>query len=241
MYENNYEDIIAAQNGDKEKMSSLVYNNMRLVYSITKRFQGRGYEIEDLNQIGALGLIKSIKNFNTNYNVQLSTYSVPYIIGEIKRYIRDDGNIKVSRSIKEVAMKINILKQDYYKKYNKEITIDEISKEINVSKEDILLAIEATSNNLVTSIDEPIYDKDGGKLNLSDMLQSDKNEEQEITNKLSIQNLINNLDERDKKIIIMRYFDCNTQMQVSKELGISQVQISRIEKKVLKKMREKIS
>lgn len=240
MYNNNYQDIIDAQNGNKEKMTSLVENNMGLVYNIVRRFQGRGYEIEDLKQIGILGLIKAIKKFDTKYEVQLSTYSVPYILGEIKRYIRDDGSIKVSRSIKEIAMKINILKKESLEKTGKEIKIEEISKILKISKEEIALAIDATAQDVVTSINEPVYDGGDGKICIADTLKSEKNEENEITNKLAIQKLINELNERDQQIIILRYFKGNTQSQVSKMLGISQVQVSRIEKKLLLEMREKI-
>lgn len=240
MYNNNYQDIIDAQNGNKEKMTSLVENNMGLVYNIVRRFQGRGYEIEDLKQIGILGLIKAIKKFDTKYEVQLSTYSVPYILGEIKRYIRDDGSIKVSRSIKEIAMKINILKKESLEKTGKEIKIEEISKILKISKEEIALAIDATAQDVVTSINEPVYDGGEGKICIADTLKSEKNEENEITNKLAIQKLINELNERDQQIIILRYFKGNTQSQVSKMLGISQVQVSRIEKKLLLEMREKI-
>ena len=241
MYNNNYQDIIDAQNGDEEKMTSLVKNNMGLVYNITRRFLGRGYEIEDLNQIGTMGLIKAIKNFNTNYEVQLSTYSVPYILGEIKRFIRDDGSVKVSRSIKETATKINAIKKEYIEKNGIEITIDEIARIMKISKEDVALAIDATSSNVVTSINEPLYDSNDGSLCVADTIKSDKNEENEITNRLSVEQLINSLNERDKQIILLRYFKGNTQTQVSKMLGISQVQVSRIEKKVLLEMREKIS
>lgn len=240
MYNNSYQDIIDAQNGNEEKMASLVKNNMGLVYNITRRFQGRGYEIEDLNQIATMGLIKAIKKFDVNYEVQLSTYSVPYILGEVKKYIRDDGTIKVSRSIKETAMKINVIKKEYMDKNGTEIKIEEIAKQLKISKEDVALAIDATASNVVTSISEPVYDNNNGELCVADTLQSDKDEESEITNKLSIQKLINELDDRDKKIIMLRYFKGNTQTQVSKMLGISQVQVSRIEKRLLLEMREKI-
>lgn len=238
MCENNYKDILAAQNGDLKKMNDLVKNNLPLVYSITKRFSDRGYEIEDLNQIGTIGLIKAIKKFDTTYNVKLSTYSVPYILGEIKRFIRDDGSIKVSRSIKETALKINQIKREYMNKNNKEISIEEISTILKISKEEIAVAIDATSNNVVTSIYEPI--KGNEKICMADMIQSEKNEESEITNKLAIQKLIEELPNREKEIIRLRYFNGNTQMQVSKLLGISQVQVSRIEKRLLLQMREKI-
>lgn len=238
MCENNYKDILAAQNGDLQKMNDLVKHNLPLVYSITKRFSDRGYEIEDLNQIGTIGLIKAIKKFDTTYNVKLSTYSVPYILGEIKRFIRDDGSIKVSRSIKETALKINQIKREYMNKNNKEISIEEIATILKISKEEIAVAIDATSSNVVTSIYEPI--KGNERICMADMIQSEKNEEIEITNKLAIQKLIEELPNREKEIIRLRYFNGNTQMQVSKLLGISQVQVSRIEKRLLLQMREKI-
>ena len=239
--ENNYDDILKAQNGNKEKMTSLVKNNMGLVYNITKRFQGRGYELEELNQVGAIGLIKAIKNFNTDYEVKLSTYSVPYILGEIKRFIRDDGTIKVSRSIKELAVKINEIKKYYLEKEGKEIKVEEIAKILKTSKEDVAVAIDATSSSLITSINEPAYENKDGNLSIGDTLASNKNEENELTNRLAIEKLIDELNDRDKKIIILRYYKGNTQTQVSKILGISQVQISRIEKKILYQMREKLA
>lgn len=238
MFENNYEDIIAAQNGDLQKMNDLVKNNLALVYSITKRFADRGYEMEDLNQLGTMGFIKAIKKFDTSFNVKLSTYSVPYILGEIKRFIRDDGSIKVSRSIKETASKINQVKKEYINKNNKEITLEEISKILKISKEEVAVAIDATASNVVTSIYEPVNGDE--KICVADMLQSNKNEENEIANKLTIEKLIEELPKRDKEIIRLRYFNGNTQMQVSKILGISQVQVSRIEKKLLLQMREKM-
>ena len=239
--ENKYEDIIKAQNGNKEVMTSLIKNNMGLVYNITKRFQGRGYESEELNQIGAIGLIKAIKNFDINYNVKLSTYSVPYILGEIKRFIRDDGRIKVSRRIKELAMKINAIKKEYLEKEGREINVEKIAKILKVSKEDVAEAIDATSNNLVISINEPIKENnDSKKMEVGEQLSCEKNEENQIVNKLSIEKLINELEDREKNIIVLRYYKGNTQTQVSKMLGISQVQVSRIEKKILYKMREKL-
>lgn len=238
MCENNYEDIIAAQKGNTQKMNELVKNNLALVYSITRRFTDRGYEIEDLNQIGTMGLIKAINKFDTSYNVKLSTYSVPYILGEIKRFIRDDGSIKVSRSIKETALKINQIKKEYMYKNNKEISLEEIAKILKISKEEVAIAIDATSSNVVSSIYEPVNADE--KLCIADTLQSNRNEENEITNKLAIQKLIEELPKRDKEIIKLRYFKGNTQMQVSKILGISQVQVSRIEKKLLLQMREKM-
>lgn len=241
VYTNDYEDIIKAQNGDQDKMSMLVKNNLGLVYSITKRFQNRGHDIEDLNQIGTIGLIKAIKHFDTNYDVKLSTYSVPYILGEIKRYIRDDGMVKVSRSLKDLKVKIEVTKREYFNKYGKEIKIEEIAKILKVSKEELALAIDATDSGVVTSINEPVFNGADGEICIGDTLVSKMNEENEIANKLSLERLLNELNNRDKKIIMLRYFKGNTQMEVAKELGISQVQISRIEKKVLLEMREKLA
>ncbi len=238
---NCYENIVQAQKGDKEKMASLVKENMGLVYTIAKRFQGRGYEQEDLNQIGALGLIKAINNFDVNYEVQLSTYSVPYILGEIKKSIRDDGKIKVSRSIKELATKINGLKKEYLEKEGRDIKVEEIAQILKISKEEVAVAIDATSNNLVSSINETVYEGKDGSICIADTIASSKNEENEITNKLSIQKLISELDEREKNIIMLRYYKGITQTEISKRLGISQVQISRIEKKVLSQMRQKLA
>ena len=163
MIENTYEKILEAKQGNKEAMESLVKNNLGLVYNIAKRFAGRGYEQDDLNQIGAMGLVKSIKKFDTSYNVQLSTFSVPYIIGEIKRYIRDDGSIKVSRSIKELGAKINEVQKEYLRKNGEEIKIEKIAEILNVSKEEIALALDANSSNLVVSINDPIQNGSSSK------------------------------------------------------------------------------
>ena len=156
MLENNNDDIIAAKLGDKQKLDDIVKRNMGLVYSITRRFQGRGYEIEDLNQIGVIGFIKAIKNFDTSYNVKLSTYCVPYILGEIKRFIRDDGCVKVSRRVKELAVKIDQIQKEYHNKKNEDISIEKIAEILKVTKEEIAVAIDATANNVVTSMYETV-------------------------------------------------------------------------------------
>lgn len=241
MYENTYEEIKKAQNGNEEAMASLVKNNLGLVYNIAKRFSGRGYEIEDLNQIGAVGLIKSIKKFDTKYNVQLSTYSVPFIMGEIKRYIRDDGSVKVSRSLKELASKIKQIQQEYLLKNGQEIKIEKIAEILKVSKEDIALALDANSANIVTSINEPIYNENSGKETcVADIIPDNKNEELEIANKLTINKLIQELNDQEKNIVILRYYKGKTQTEVAKKLGISQVQVSRLEKRILHSMKEKL-
>lgn len=204
-----------------------------------KRFNGRGYEIEDLYQIGCMGFIKSIKRFDTNFDVKLSTYAVPYMIGEIKRYIRDDGLVKVSRSIKELGIKIRELQKEYFYKKGKEITISEIAKELKVSKEDVALALDA--NNTIESIETASYtnNKDGNSISLIETIKTDKNEEEMITNKLAINQLIEGLEKRDKEVILLRFYKEKTQSQVAKILGITQVQVSRIERRILQNMRGK--
>ena len=184
-----------------------------------------------------MGFIKSIKRFDTNYDVKLSTFAVPYMIGEIKRYIRDDGPIKISRSIKELSIKIKELQKEYFYKKGEEITINKIAKELKVSKEDILLAIE--SNNSVDSLENTAYTnhKNGNTINLIEKLSNNTNQEELITNKLAITQMINNLEMRDKEIILLRYYKEKTQSQVAKILGITQVQVSRIERKILNKMK----
>lgn len=241
MYQNTYDEIEKAQNGDKRAMASLVDNNLGLVYNIVKRFSGRGYETEDLTQIGTMGLIKSIKKFDKSFNVQLSTYSVPFIMGEIKRYIRDDGKVKVSRSVKELAFKISQIQKEYFIKNGEEIKIEQIAEILKVSKEDIALAIDANSSNVVTSINEPIYNEKSGKnLCIEDVLPNDVNEETKITNRLTLNKLIEELNNQEQQIVVLRYFKGKTQAEVAKKLGISQVQVSRIEKRILLNMKQKL-
>lgn len=187
-----------------------------------------------------MGFIKSIKRFDTNLEVKLSTYAVPYMIGEIKRYIRDDGPLKVSRSIKELGIKIRELQKEYLHKNGDEISLTQIEKELKVSKEDIALALEAT--NAVESIERSIYtnNKDGNSVSLAETITSSKNEEEAITNKLAIKQLIKDLDKRDKEVILLRFYKEKTQSQVAKILGVTQVQVSRIERRILESMREKL-
>ena len=221
-------------------MEKLIEKNNGLIWSIVKRFNGRGYEIEDLYQIGCLGFIKSIQRFDVSFDVKLSTYAVPYMIGEIKRHIRDDGPVKVSRSIKELSIKIKELQKEYFYKKGEEITIKQIAKELKVSQEDIVLAME--SSNSVESIEGSTYtnQKDGNSISLIETLSSHKNEEVMISNKITVTQLIENLEARDKEIILLRYYKEKTQAQVAKILGITQVQVSRIERKILGNMKNKL-
>ena len=241
MCEEDIQKIEKAQSGDKKALEELIEENNGLIWSIVKRFYGRGHEPEDLYQIGCLGFIKSIKRFNTDFEVKLSTYAVPYMIGEIKRYIRDDGPVKVSRSIKDLGIKIRELQREKMNKQGKEPKIQEIAKELKVDLEDVILAMEAT--NSVESIEgtKHINNKDGKSISLLDTLSSEKNEEETITNKLAIGQLLKELKDREKEIILLRYYKEKTQAQVAKILGISQVQVSRLERKILENMKRKMT
>lgn len=241
MFNNTYEEICKAQNGNKQSLEELVKNNMGLVFNIVNRFLGRGIDREDLVQIGTIGLIKSIQKFDINFNVQFSTYAVPFILGEIKRAIRDDGSIKVSRSIKELAVKIKLLQNEYNVKKGQSITVEELSKELKVSKDEIIVALDATSPGLVFSMNENVGgESDGKSITVEETLQDSKNEEQLIANKLTITKLVKELGKREKNIVELRYFEGKTQSEVAKIIGISQVQVSRIEKKILQEMKKKI-
>lgn len=241
MYDNYVKIIEKAQEGSQEDMTELIEQNNGLVWSIVRRFNGRGFEIEDLYQIGCIGLIKAIQRFDTSFEVKLSTYAVPYILGEIKRYIRDDGPIKISRSIKELNIKILELQKEYYNKKGREITLEEIAKELKISKEEIAMALD--SARPVDSIENAQYkdSKTDKTISILEKISTGKDEETEITNKIVLKNLINELDEKEKEIIMLRYYKQKTQMQVSKILGITQVQVSRIERKVLDNMRRKLT
>lgn len=237
MYEIDSEEIIKAQNNDEEAMTKIIKTNSGLIWSIVKRFLGRGYDKEELEQIAYIGFIKAIKRFDTTLEFKLSTYAVPYIIGEIKRFIRDDGAIKVSRSIKKLSTKIGQVQREYLVKKGKEITIEELSKELNVEKEDIILALE--SQKSIESIDKNVYEDESGESKIS-KISNQKDETNILIDKLCIEELINKLEIRDKKIILLRYYKGKTQTEAAKILGITQVQVSRLEKRILNEMREKI-
>ncbi len=237
MYDNKVEDILRAQSGNQEVMTKLITENSNLIWSIVTRFKDRGYEIEDLYQIGCIGFIKSIKRFDSNFEVKLSTYAVPYILGEIKRFLRDDGPVKISRSIKELSYRIKIVQKEFINRKGRDAKVEELSKLLKVSKEDILIAID--SSNSVESIDRNLNDSDD--LTLMDKLKSNIDEEKEIINRITIKSLMDKLDEKSKKIIMLRYFRGKTQSQVARLMGISQVQVSRMEKKILNSMKNSLT
>ena len=239
-FENQSEDIVKAQQGDQKAMTDLIEKNKGLIWSIVKRFRDRGYELEDLYQIGVMGFIKSIKRFDSNFDVRLSTYAVPYILGEIKRYLRDDGPIKVSRSLKEMGIKALEIKNEYYQKTGEEIRIEELAEKLNTSKEEIALALEAFKP--MNSIEEQLYDeKEEGGVTLLDRMASNIDEMAIVTNKLCLEQGLENLKEQEKQVILLRYYKGKTQSEIAKILGITQVQVSRIEKRSLEHMRIKLA
>ena len=230
--------IEKSQAGDKETRSILIENNLGLVHHIVKRFAGRGYETEDLFQIGVIGLMKAIDKFDLSYDVKFSTYAVPMILGEIKRFLRDDGMIKVSRTIKENGLKVRVVSENLIKKLGREPRISEIAEESGLSEEEITVALEAGAE--VESIYKSVYQNDGSEVYLVDKVAG-KNGQNATAFVGGAGNVADTekeeLDEKEKKLIEMRYFQDKTQSEVAACMGISQVQVSRLEKKILFKMR----
>ena len=228
--------MFRAKEGSEKALDKLIKNNNGLIWSIVKRFKGRGYEIEDLYQIGCIGFIKSIKRFNMNFDYKISTFAVPYIMGEIKKFIRDDGMIKVSRSIKELGIKIKEIENEYLNRCGEQLTAKQIAQILNVSEENIYIAIDA--GRQIESINEEAYENNANeKINY---LSNKIDEQSKIVDKIVINDMVEELNFRDKTIIKLRFFKEKTQTQVAKMLGISQVQVSRIEKKILEQMKEKM-
>ena len=223
--------ILRAKEGDSKAMDEIINENVGLVWSVVKRFSNRGYELEDLFQIGCIGFVKAVKKFDTSFDTQLSTYAVSMIIGEIRRFLRDDGMIKISRSLKEIAAKVKEIKSQTQ---FENLTIDEIAKMLNLSKEEILMSLDATS--LVDSLDKKIGD-DADSITVGERIKDNVNDYDILLNKMTVNSLLDGLDEKEKNVIICRYYKDMTQGSIAKLYKTSQVQISRIEKKALLKMR----
>lgn len=237
---NTIELIKMAKSGDRAAQNVLVESNIGLVWSIIRRFQNRGHETDDLFQIGCIGLIKAINKFDTAYDVKFSTYAVPMIIGEVKRFLRDDGIIKVSRSLKETSNKARITKEVMCKELGREPTINELAQRLEISNEELVMAVE--SGYTPESLFNPVGDGDNDSILLIDKLNDDCNEnETNIIDKIALKQILNTLKPRERQIIILRYFKEKTQVQIAEILGISQVQVSRIEKKILSEIRNKIN
>ena len=230
--------IQKSHEGDKEARARLVEENTGLVWCVVKRFYNRGVEMEDLFQIGTIGLLKAIDKFDLNYDVKFSTYAVPMITGEIKRFLRDDGMIKVSRSLKELSYKAYLCREKLQERFGREPSVTELAGELGVEPEELMAALDASSE--VESLHKPIYQSDGQEVSLMDRLPWRAEPEEEILDHLLLKELLGGLEKEERQLIYLRYFADRTQAQAGKELGISQVQVSRLEKKNLKSMREQI-
>ncbi|MDK2964593.1 MULTISPECIES: RNA polymerase sporulation sigma factor SigF [Lacrimispora] len=230
--------IQMAHEGDKAARDRLVTENFGLIWSIVRRFTGRGYEPEDLFQIGSIGLMKAIDKFDLTYEVKFSTYAVPMITGEIKRFLRDDGIIKVSRSIKEMGLKVKNVREELIYRFGREPTVEEIAGEIGASKEEVAASIEAGAE--VESLYRSVNKNDENSLLLIDKIEEESSAQEELLNRMVLRELLTDLSDKDREIIIRRYYYNETQSQIAEKLGISQVQVSRLEKKILKQMREKL-
>lgn len=230
--------IKRAHQGDKEARDLLVTENMGLIWSIVRRFSGRGYELEDLFQIGSIGLIKAIDKFDLGMDVKLSTYAVPMITGEIRRFLRDDGMIKVSRPLKELGMKAAMAREKLEYTLGREPTIEEIAKEVGASREEVAASFEAGAE--VESIYRPMNREDESGGYLIDKISEQSSENENLLNRMVLTDLLKSLKPQEQQIIIARYFENKTQSVIADRMGISQVQVSRLEKKILKEMREKL-
>jgi len=244
--------IARSQAGEKDAREVLIEKNLGLVHHIVRRFAGRGYEAEDLFQIGTIGLMKAIDKFDLELGVKFSTYAVPMITGEIKRFLRDDGPVKVSRTIKENGLKIKMARERLQRETGHEPTLQELAQATELAAEDVVLALEATIE--VESIYAAVYQDDGSEVYLVDKVVRGKNgvgnsavggcdstdvEKEELLNHMLLEQLLNGLEPMDRRLICMRYFQNKTQMEIAASLGVSQVQVSRMEKKILLRMREK--
>jgi RNA polymerase sporulation-specific sigma factor len=229
--------IYQSQDGDVQARDKLVESNIRLVWSVVQRFLNRGYEADDLFQIGCIGLLKSIDKFDLSYDVKFSTYAVPMIIGEIQRFLRDDGTVKVSRSLKEMANKIRRAKDDLSKTLGRQPKISEIADDLGITPEEVVFAQDAMRSP--SSIHETVYENDGDPITLMDQISDE--DQHKWFDRFALKEAIIGLSERERLIVYLRYFKDHTQSEVAERLGISQVQVSRLEKKILKYIKEEMN
>lgn len=228
--------IKKSHDGDKKAREQLVEENVGLIWCVVKRFYGRGTDAEDLFQIGSIGLLKAIDKFDLSYDVKFSTYAVPMISGEIKRFLRDDGMIKVSRSLKELSYKIFQTREALIAKLDREPTLEELAETMQVDKEEIVQAMEAGGE--VESLYKPIHQKEGNEIQLVDKLEEKERKEDKILDHMLLKQLLEGLEKEERQLIYLRYFADETQTQVGKKMGISQVQVSRMEKRIIENMRK---
>ena len=227
--------LLRAKNGDKEAGELLVEENLGLVGSVVRRFENRGYDRDDLFQIGAIGLMKAIDKFDFSYKVCFSTYAVPLVTGEIRRFLRDDGIMKVSRSIKESAWRVKKSREKLEQQLGRSVTLQELSDDTGLQVEEIALALDASEE--VASIYQTIYQSDGSELYLVDKVADDVPQEEQLLNRVTVEQLLETLEPREQQLIKLRYFEGKTQNSVADTMGMTQVQVSRMEKKILHKMR----
>ena len=238
-HEETLELILMAQKGDKEAKEKLVKHNIGLIKSVLRGFSNRGYDTEDLFQIGSIGLLKAIDRFDPSFDVKFSTYAVPMIAGEIKRFLRDDGMIKVSRSLKQTANRVRYAQENLSKILGREPTIEEVSEELGIDKEDIVMALE--SSYQLDYLYDVVHQDDGNPLKVIDIISIDEDGEDEIVESIVLKEVLSQLKERDRQVIILRYFKDKTQVEVAEILGISQVQVSRIEKRIIEEIKSKLA
>ena len=223
--------LIKIKQGDKEARNEFINGNLRLVLSVIQRFSGRGEAADDLFQVGCVGLIKAIDNFDLSQNVQFSTYAVPMIIGEVKRYLRDNNSIRVSRSVRDLAYKALQFKEQYSKEHGKEPTIEMIAKELGVERENIVFCFDAIQDPI--SLQEPVYNEGTENIYIIDQIKDNKNTDERWTEKMTIAGALEKLNEKERMIVNKRFFEARTQMEVAEEIGISQAQVSRLEKSAI--------
>ena len=228
--------LIEAKNGSLEARSKLIDGNLKLVLSVIQRFNNRGENLDDLFQVGCIGLIKAVDNFDISVGVKFSTYAVPMIIGEIRRYLRDNNSIRVSRSLRDLAYKALQVKENLAKSMSREPTIDDIVKAFDVPKEDIVNALDAIVDPI--SLYDPVYSDGGDSIYVMDQVSDEKSNDESWLEDIALQDAMKRLNSREKKILMMRFFDGKTQMEVSEEIGISQAQVSRLEKNALSQMKK---
>lgn len=223
--------FIKIKAGDEEARKTFINGNLRLVLSVIQRFNGRGESADDLFQVGCVGLIKAIDNFDLSQNVQFSTYAVPMIVGEVKRYLRDNNSIRVSRSVRDLAYKAIQMKEKFSKEYGREPKIEEIAKELGVEKEEIAFSFDAIQDPV--SLQEPVYNDGTESIYIMDQVKDSKNTDELWAEKMTINGALKKLNEKERMIITKRFFDGRTQMEVADEIGISQAQVSRLEKSAI--------
>ena len=230
--------LLRAKEGDQQAREELIAGNLRLVLSVIQRFTNRGENADDLFQVGCIGLIKAIDNFNTDLNVKFSTYGVPMIVGEIRRYLRDNSTMRVSRAMRDTAYKVLQAKESYMAQHQKEPTVEEIAHMLDIPREEVVFALDAILEPV--SLYEPVYSDSGDNICVMDQVKDTKNNDETWVERIALKEAVGHLTDRERKILSMRFFQGKTQMEVSAEIGISQAQVSRLEKNALRQIRREM-